>query len=189
MIYKFRMLMEGNDTFMREYELKVTDSFESFHNLIQSTVKFKTLELASFFICDSEWSRMQEITLLDMVDAPQTEDDIPLAEVITMNEALLKDFMEEPRQRIIYEYDFLKPKTFYIELSGIVKSDADGVFPRCTYSRGEAESIAPPSLDENEPEELLEDEDYADDFQIDGLDELLRDLGTDDITIVGPEEE
>ncbi len=188
MIYKFRMLLEGNDHFMREYELRATDHFESFHQLIHDTVKFQAHELASFFICDGEWNRTKEITLLDMRDEAQEEES--QEQILVMKDALLRDYMEEPRQRLIYEYDFLRPKTFYIELSGIGKDLSGTEYPRCIYSRGDIE-VATPAVDpESEFDDLLEDEDLEgnDNLDLDGLEDFLNDMGGD-VTIEGPEEE
>lgn len=166
MIYKYRMLSEANEDFMREYELRSSQSFLDFHELILQTVKFSTLELASFFICDGLWNRQTEITLLDMQDAnPEDEHYQP---PLMMKDALLKDYMEEPRQRIIYEYDFLNPKTFYVEMHGIGKAEVGVDYPRCLYSRGEP--LEPKPLDDDEAFENIE---------IADLDELLTDLEED----------
>ena len=159
------MLYEGNEDFLREYELRTTNSFLDFHSLIQDSVSFSNKELASFFICDGEWNRRLEITLLDMQDEAAEEGTEP---VMSMDRALLRDFMEEPRQRIIYEYDFLNPKSFFIELTAVAKDDPEREYPRCLYSRADLSPELP--AEEDEQLEVLDPED---------LDELLRDLGAD----------
>lgn len=165
MIYRYRMLSEVNEDFLREYELKSGSSFLDFHKLIQDTVKFQGNELASFYICDSEWNRRTEITLLDMDEGEDNDQQ----DILLMSGTKLKEFMEEPRQRVIYEYDFLNPKTFYIELKGILKDDPKIDYPHCSFSTGEAEPPKP-------PEEDLEEEDLNE-IGIKEIDKLLRDLG------------
>ena len=173
MIYRYRMLSEANEEFLREYEFKATQTFLDFHEIIMETVKFPTQELASFFICDGEWNRLSEITLLDMQDANIGDEEyIP---PLMMADSRLKDYMEEPRQRIVYEYDFLNPRTFYIEMNAISKDQGDVVYPRCLYSRGEP--LEPKPIEIEEEIQGIEEEE---------LDELLRDLGGGLIEEEGP---
>ncbi|HRY99513.1 MAG TPA: hypothetical protein P5550_10710 [Bacteroidales bacterium] len=176
MIYKYRMLSEANEDFLREFELKASNSFLEFHELIQQTVKFSTLELASFFICDGGWNRMTEITLLDMQEANPDEEgyEPPLM----MKDALLRDYMEEPRQRIVYEYDFLRPKTFYIEMNGIAKAEEGTAYPRCVYSRGEP--LEPQVRDEEDDFENIEIADIED-LMLDELDEGIIEEGPSEV--------
>lgn len=173
MIYKYRMLSESNDDFLREYEIKSSSRFLDFHLLIQDTVKFLGNELASFYICDSQWNPITQITLLDMVDEDPEKDleGYDAQEILVMHKSLLMDFMEEPRQRLIYEYDFLKPKTFYIELKGIVKEEAGVSYPRCTFSVADPEPPKPIDDDEDDILEVLED------IEISEIDQLLDDMG------------
>jgi hypothetical protein len=172
MIYRYRMLSEANEDFLREYELKAAQTFLEFHELIQETVKFSSRELASFFICDGEWNRHTEITLLNM-EEPNPNDE-QYQPPLMMADALLRDYMEEPRQRIIYEYDFLNPKTFYLEMKGLSSEEAGVTYPRCLFSKGEP--LETKILDEDEGFENIE---VAD------LDDLLTDL-EDDTLDEGP---
>lgn len=163
MIYKFRMLSESNEDFIRDYEIQSTATFRDFYDFIQDTVNLPGNELSSFFMCDSDWNRATEVTLMEMED----EEAEPSETIhLVMDEVKLVDMMNEPRQRLIYEYDFLKPKTFYLELKGTQKAKADVEYPRCTYSIGEP--VAP--VAEEDEDELF------DELEITELDKLLDDL-------------
>ncbi len=164
MIYKFRMLSESNEEFIRDYEISVSASFRDFYTLIHETVDLQGNELSSFFVCDSEWNRRTEVTLMDMEDG---EEEVSESVRLVMDQVKLVDMMNEPRQRMIYEYDFLNPKTFYLELKDTIKATEGINYPVCTFSVGEAIGKAA-----TEQEDELFDE-----LEITELDKLLDDLG------------
>ena len=56
-----------------------------------------------------------------------------------MRDSSLKDFVDDPHQRMLYEYDFLNMKTFYIELIQISEAEKDIKYPVCTRSVGQLE--------------------------------------------------
>lgn len=88
-----------------------------------------------------------------------------------MKDSVLKDFISDPHQHIIYEYDFLNPKIFYIELLKILPVKEDVTYPRCSYSLKElpkeTNNLHIPNPEDDYVEEV---EDYDDDFQ-EGLNE------------------
>jgi hypothetical protein len=125
--------------------------------------------LASFHICDRKWNKKQEITLIDMSDDMNQindnddSDDTGDAEFkkppISMEDAVISDFMDDPHQRIIYEHDFLHLKTFYIELLKSFETSSDLKYPICTYFSGE---IPQNETLINHSNEVLEDETIMD---------------------------
>ena len=145
--YKFRVSFDDVEDFVRDLEILSNDNFQSFHQIIYDSTGLTGNELASFFICDKKWNKQKEITLINMDDeslaeTPEYSDDddfstksnIPKS---VMSDSLLKDFISDPHQQLIYEYDFLNPKTFYIELLKI-QPQQDGVqYPRCTHQAKE----------------------------------------------------
>jgi hypothetical protein len=54
-----------------------------------------------------------------------------------MKDSLLKDFITDPHQQIIYEYDFLDPYIFYIELLKAAPATEGVEYPRCTKKEKE----------------------------------------------------
>lgn len=131
-VYKFRILLEDIDDFTRDYELKSNQSFEDLHNFFMSNLGFDGSQLASFYICDAKWKKNREISLIDMAMEDSDE-----GNPLLMSNCKLKDFIEDPHQRIIYVYDFLKMWTFYIELIKILPEQTNTEYPRCTKSHGE----------------------------------------------------
>jgi hypothetical protein len=146
--YKFRVIVEDQDDFVRDFEIRSNQTFQEFYNIIRQTVTLQGNELASFFICDSKWRKRKEITLLDMQDEtiadPIIEDDDdefrkPVKKLPTfiMETAKIKEFIEDPAQRILLEYDFLNPTVFFIELFKIFDAVEGIEYPRCVKKEGE----------------------------------------------------
>ena len=135
--YKFRLFFDEVEDFVRDFELLADQTFLDFHNIIiQSINGLDGKELASFYICDGNWHKIKEITLLDMDDKEDGYDQRHLPKII-MDDAILCDLIDDPHQRLVYEYDFLNLKTFFIELLKSSESNDESTYPRCTASAGE----------------------------------------------------
>lgn len=188
-LYRFRLLFEEQEDFLRDYDILASQTFLNFHDLIAETVELKGNELASFFICDRNWRKKKEITLIDMqqseeerVEDKDDEDTrsarSPKIPILEMSKVKIKDVIDDPHQRLLYEYDFLNPKTFYIELMKIVDADPNDTYPKCIKSTGKLlpSAIAnSPFIAEDlndiplpgEFDEITENDDENDDFLID----------------------
>ncbi|MBN2173407.1 MAG: hypothetical protein JW731_04705 [Bacteroidales bacterium] len=170
-IYKFRLLSDIHDDFVRDIEIQATQTFENFHKLIVECANLNGKDLASFHICDQKWNKLREITLIDMLDGEaQTEEKMSVMETSIMKESKVKDFIDEPHQRLLYEYDFLNMNTLFIELLSVHKQRDESIkYPRCVLAKGEIKEEKAPMLPDLDEEEGLSIE-LLDDF-----DELLDD--------------
>ncbi|WP_324464530.1 hypothetical protein [Lentimicrobium sp.] len=149
------MLHEDQEDFLRDFDILASQSFADFHQIIKQSVELSGNELASFFVCDRNWRKKKEITLINMQDdaisqqEEEYEDErrgpkpgrIPIAE---MDKVRIKDIIDDPHQRLLYEYDFLNPKTFYIELMRILDADKTAEYPVCVKSTGKFISAVVP---------------------------------------------
>ncbi len=172
-IYKFRLLSTENDEFIRDIEIKANQTFKEFHDIISSCVKMNGNELASFHICDQSWAKNKEITLMDMrfemeTEGVDVEQENPIENLHLMAQSAIRDFMDEPHQRLVYEYDFLDMVTLFIELQSVRKLNDDNTYPRCSNSIGELSAQPVPIVVEESDSEIT-DELLAD------FDELLDD--------------
>jgi hypothetical protein len=186
--YKFKISYDEVEDFERNVEILASDNFESFHQILFESIGLKGHELASFSICDTKWNKKQEITLIDMQDEREAETPAYNEEEefstssnlpkFIMKDAVLKDFIIDPHQHIIYEYDFINPKVFYLELLKTLPSKEKGVYPSCTFSKG----ILPDTdalLKAAQPEEDFLNE-FTDDLDEEDLDEFNEDQIWDD---------
>ncbi len=157
-IYKFRLLSDINDEFVRDIELQANQSFLDFHNAITECVSLNGKELASFHVCDQKWNKMKEITLIDMLEGEEEkeEETKPIEETYIMKDSLIKSFIEEPHQRLLYEYDFLNMNTFFIELLSVHKQKDDDHYPKCTLKKGDLDKEPVPQMIEEDDEEMTD---------------------------------
>ena len=182
MIFNFRIVSDEVDNFKREIQIDSTATFLDLKKVICNSVGFDAMQMSSFFLCDRNWEKEKEITYEDMgVDADQ--------EVWLMDESVLSDFIEDEGQKLLYVFDYLTDRMFFIEMTQLVpgRSLKD---PLCTLSLG----IAPPeTIDIEEFEAKVEakrssnvmsdlDEDFygedgynEDEFDTQGFDEMTFD--------------
>ena len=173
--YKFRVYYDEIEDFVRDVEILANDNFESFHKLLYECIGLKGNEFAAFSICDPKWNKQKEITLMDtaddeLIEEPEYEDEDQYTTKMhlpkfVMAEAVLKDFISDPHQHIMYEYDFMNPKVFYIELQKVLKTDSAEDFPRCTYKMMElpAQVTAAPIPDPDDLDLDFDDDEEEDD--------------------------
>lgn len=162
LVYKFKILLEDNDNFLREIEIKPSQTFEDFYNSIIDCVRIEPGEMASFFICDSKWRKQQEITLYKMDDDDDINDQSH-PKILVMGETTLKECIDNPNERLIFIYDFLKMHTFYIELFKIYDCDEKVDFPRCLKRIGDIPKAL--SRKANPNEEFLDDDEPVSEFE------------------------
>ncbi len=186
--YKFKVYYDEVEDFVRDVEILANDNFESFHKLLYDCIGLKGNEFAAFSICDPKWNKQKEITLMDtadddFVEEPEYDDEDQYTTKshlpkFVMADSILKDFISDPHQHIIYEYDFMNPKVFYIELQKALQTEDGAGFPRCTFKKMEmpvqltAADVPNPEeddldLDLNDDEDDLfgdgfDDEDFSD---------------------------
>ncbi len=160
-VYKFRLLTDEQEDFVRDLELTEDHSFYDFHLAILQTTSLAGSELSSFFMCDQNWEKQAEIMLMDMAGPDGGSPNGGIMSQYVMNEAYIGDFITEERQRFLYEYDFLNLKTFFIELIGTNESDDKVRYPHCSYRKGllndNNSQSAPEMGDDIDESKLLKD--------------------------------
>ncbi len=167
---KFRVLLDSEkkqETF-RDLLIDENDNFETLYRTILNSFRFEGIEMGSFYISNDDWDKGHEIGLMDM---RYSDEDEGLPSV--MKEAIIKDFIEVPDQKIILVYDFLRMWIFLIEL--IERTDQTITKPEILLSIG----IAPPEDSriiqeegdfDGEDSELYDDEeDYEDGYDEEDL--------------------
>ena len=128
MIYKFRLLSSEQEDFICDIELAKNQTFLDFHNIIQKTFNWEDSFLATFYLCNENWEKEQEVSLMDMgSDADQC---------LLMSDAVLKDFLQTKYERLIYVYDLLNERAYFIELLSALKENPELNYPVCTQIKG-----------------------------------------------------
>ncbi len=179
--YRFRILNEDQDNFVRDIDILANQTFQDFHQAFIDMFNLKNDELASFYICDSRWIRLKELTLIDMrhdeiedTDDEDSKDMKTHIPVSVMKDVKIKDAIDDPHQRLIYEYDFLNSFVFYIELIKIIKSEEGKTYPLVVRSVGDF--VRTPShrnfvIDDLKEDLLTSEDDILDDtFEVENED-------------------
>lgn len=178
-VYRFKVMFEDHEDVVRDIEITNLQTFEDFHNIIQSSIGFDASKPASFFICTDHWIKEQEIVLEARKD--KAGNDLPL-----MKDSLIKDHINDPHQKMMYLFDYEANWSFFVELSKIIPAaDEKRLYPVCVKSAGDAPKQYKPApvgkvklspedtlaslllADEIMDEEPEEEDDLADDLMSD----------------------
>ncbi len=129
MLYRFILISDEVEDFMREIQIDADATFLDFHKAILETCHYPDEQMTSFTICENGWERVQEITLEDMSTSADEDTYI-------MAKTRLSDFLEEEKQHLLYTFDPLGGRVFFIELSEIITGQTLKT-PTVTRSVGE----------------------------------------------------
>lgn len=130
MVYRFTIISDEVDNFRREIQIDSDATFLDFHNAILKSVGYPNDQMTSFFICDDNWEKETEVTLEDMGTSSDMDSWI-------MEETPLSDLLEDEKQHMLYIFDPLADRAFFIELTEIITGkDLDEAI--CTKQTGDA---------------------------------------------------
>ncbi len=136
-IYRFKIFVEDNEDIYREIEIISSQTFETFHDVIQDAYKFDKKHSASFFVSDDYWRKDQEITLKqEDIELDDEEVKLKVAPKKLMSATKIAKFIESPRQRFLYVFDPTVKWTFCIELMKILPDNPKGKYPAIVKTTG-----------------------------------------------------
>lgn len=137
LIYRFRITCEEHDSFLREIEIQPNQTFLDFHHIIIDSAELLHCDRASFFNTDKKYKKDKEISLKAEKRMVRKYDE-DLDQVVTESLSLplmktekLKNYIEDPHQKMIYEFVGRDTFSFHIELFKIFACDGFSSFPRC----------------------------------------------------------
>jgi hypothetical protein len=130
MIYRFLILSDEVDDFAREISIDSEATFFDFHSILLDSVKYKKDQMTSFFLCSEDWEKEQEITLVEMDSSSEYDN-------LVMSETILHDYIEDEGQKLLYIFDYISERAFFIELKEIIPSKYLAE-PVCSLSKGVA---------------------------------------------------
>ncbi len=116
--------------FAREIEIDSDSSFLQLRNAILDSVEYSKDDMDSFFLCDEDWQRQEEITLEDMGSSSDRD-------IWIMEETPIGELVEDEGQKLVFVFDYLTERSFFMELKEIIpgRSLSD---PVCTLKKGKA---------------------------------------------------
>lgn len=130
MIYRFTIISDEVDDFIREIQIDPEATFYDFHEAILQSVGYSNDQMTSFFICDDDWEKEKEVTLEEMDDNPEMDSWV-------MNDTTIGELIEDEKQKLIYIFDYITERCFFLELSEII-TGKDLQKAACTKRVGDA---------------------------------------------------
>ncbi|MDR1746245.1 MAG: plasmid pRiA4b ORF-3 family protein [Tannerella sp.] len=141
MVYRFLILSDEVDDFKREIKINSDATFLDLHQAIQDATGFKGDEMASFFLCDDDWTKETEITLVEMDTSSEVD-------AYVMEDTPLEELVEDEHQKLLYVFDYMMDRSFFIELVEMITGQTLRK-PVCSLSVGEppAQTVSPEEMD------------------------------------------
>ena len=128
MIFRFLILSDEVDDFKREIKIDSEATFLDLQNAILESVNYTKDQMTSFFICDEDWSKKTEITLVEMDTASDVDNYV-------MADTQLDELLEEEHQKLLFVFDYMTDRAFFMELREIIPGE-DLDKPVCSKSKG-----------------------------------------------------
>ena len=116
-ILKFRIYLEEDDSVYRDVAIRHTQHFLQLHKVILKAFEFDDKHAATFYRSNDHWQRGKEITLKKYNNKTYT------VEPLLMEACVIGSEVNDPNQKFIYVYDFLKNWSFLVELINITKEE------------------------------------------------------------------
>lgn len=120
MTYRFTFMNDEVDSFKLVFEADADATFLDFHKAILAAVGYPDDQMTSFFLCNAQWEKEQEVTLVEMDNSMEYDN-------MTMEATLLSDLLTEAKQRLIYVFDPMMERYFFGSLTSIEPGHTDGV--------------------------------------------------------------
>jgi len=178
MVYKFTILSDEIDNFVRVIKIDYEATFFELHNAILESVKFEKNQMTTFFICSDDWEKGQEVTLIEMESSTEYDN-------LVMEDTKLEELISDEKQKLLYVFDMMSDRAFFIELSEIIPGKSMDK-AECVSSKGDAPQQILSNDDISYATKINLDENFYgdEDFNLDELDEEgFGDMNFDDSTL------
>ncbi len=178
MIFKFTLLSDEADDFVRVISIDAEASFLDLNDIILKSVNYSNSQMTTFFMCSDDWEKGQEITLLEMESSSEYDN-------LVMEDTKLEELFSDEKQKVLFVFDMMYERAFFMELTEIIPGahmdkaeciQADGVVPPQIAGEEDMEAASKFNVDES----FYGDED----FDLDELDEEgFGDMNFDDSSL------
>ncbi|MDR3133052.1 MAG: hypothetical protein LBU42_03390 [Prevotellaceae bacterium] len=143
MIYRFTATVDALKGFMRQYELRGSDTLYDFHEHIVNDLNFAPDQMVLFRVEDAKGKPLKEYGLFDLGDGSM--DEIPIEQLIKRQEKTL-----------LYVFDVHDNRALRLSFAG-----TDEALPRKSYPRtSDEKGVPPPQFLDPQGNEAYEDEEY-----------------------------
>lgn len=130
MVFKFVLLSDEVDDFMREIHIDSDATFLELNDAILASVDYAKDQMTTFLVCNDYWEAEQEITLMEMDTASDVDSYV-------MDRVRIEEFASEEGQKLRFVFDILNERSFFMELKEVVTRESLPA-PICKKSKGQA---------------------------------------------------
>ena len=120
------MLSDENDNFVRDFEVSHEMNLLELHNFIITSIEYDDC-MASFYTADEQWQPLQEFSLMDLGE--EQFDGAPVA----MEKVSLAELVVSECNRLIYQFDMIADRAFYLEVVSASQPNPDLEYPRVSF--------------------------------------------------------
>lgn len=170
MVFRFRMLSDENDFFIREYEVPCDLNLAQFNDFICDDMRFDSGGITSFFTSNALWEKEREFTRLDM-SAPGPEDDHEVP--VPMEKLTLGEIVGHKHDRLIFVFDVFGDRGMFIELVESKKPKEGAEYPCITLSRADPPNQYRAGDGNAFSDEMMSDFDSFEGYGTDGFEDDL----------------
>ena len=146
----------------RDIEIAADATLEDLHQAIVEGFSLDGREMASFYLSDEEWNQGEEITLFDLSEGDK--------KTKVMADYRIEELLTGTHQRLLYAYDFMNIRTFYVEVLAIHPEENGIQYPRVTLSYGSTPQYEDSDMEEIDDPDAL---DFDDDFDTEDPDDIF----------------
>lgn len=126
MILRLRMLSDENDNFVRDFEVSHEMTLLELHKFIIESIEYDDC-MASFYTADEQWNPLQEFSLMDLGE--ESFEGAPVA----MDKVALAELVVSECNRLIYQFDMLADRAFYLEVVSVNQPNPELDYPRVSF--------------------------------------------------------
>ncbi len=131
MIYRIKYICEEVDGFVREVKIDADATFLDLNKIVLKSCGYPDDQMTSFFICDDEWERREQITREDMGTGSADED------IFVMEQTKLSEFVEDAGQHMEFVFDPFNNRSFFLDVKELIPGE-NLAEAEITRSKGDA---------------------------------------------------
>lgn len=119
MLFRIKLISDEVENFLREILIDDEATFLDLNRAILDSCGFPDDQITSFYLCDDEWERKQQVTRedMDLDKGASYEEDI-----YVMASTRLNDLIEEEEQKLEFVFDPFAERVFYMDVTEIIPS-------------------------------------------------------------------
>jgi len=118
MLYRIKFISDEVDGFVREIKIDSESTFLDLNKAILKSCGYPDDQMTSFYICNDEWERKEQITREDVVETGHEDEDL-----FVMDQTPLSEFIEEEEQKMEFVFDPFSERTFFLDVKEMIPGE------------------------------------------------------------------